>query len=198
MPSPEELLRIDADLRLIDREVWVVTSTHDGRRGGLVATWVSAASIDRQRPVLLAGIAPNHFTAELVQGSRAFAAHLLRPEQVELAWNFASGSGRTRDKLEGLASVLGQTGVPLLVDCFAHFECRVFARLDAGDRLFFWGDVISSERRTKSGSTVEVLREQAFIRALTDEQRQASTADREADARQNRPRSDRWRATNPW
>src|SRR2546425_12370950 len=93
--------QIDAALRLIDREIWIVTAAHGKRRGGLVATWVSSTSIDRQRPVLLAGLAPNHFTTELVQSSKAFAAHLLRPEQTELAWNFARDSGRDRDKFAG-------------------------------------------------------------------------------------------------
>src|SRR2546429_1095460 len=89
-------------LRLIDREMWIVTAASGERRGGLVATWVSAASIDRERPVLLAGLAPNHFTTELVQTSRAFAAHLLRPQQTDLAWNFGRDSGRDRNKFAGL------------------------------------------------------------------------------------------------
>src|SRR6478752_7569707 len=98
----DKLDEIDAALRLIARDLWIVTA-HDGpRRGGLVATWVSAASIDRERPVLLAGLGPNHFTTELVQASRSFAAHLLRPDQTELAWNFARDSGRNRDKLAGI------------------------------------------------------------------------------------------------
>src|SRR6478609_10965789 len=96
------LTQIDTALRLIDRELWIITAASGGRRGGLLATWVSAASIDPERPILLAGIGPNHFTAELVQSSRAFAAHLLRPDQIELAWNFANGSGRDRDKFAGL------------------------------------------------------------------------------------------------
>src|SRR5829696_10406770 len=95
------LNQVEAALRLIDRELWIITAAHGDRRGGLLATWVSAASIDPERPILLAGIGPNHFTAELVQSNNAFAAHLLRLDQIELAWNFASGSGRDRDKLAG-------------------------------------------------------------------------------------------------
>ena len=88
-PSPTDLAQIDAALRLLDREIWIITAADGDRRGGLVATWVSSASIDRQRPMLLAGIGPNHFTAELVQATRVFGAHLLRTDQTQLAWNFA-------------------------------------------------------------------------------------------------------------
>src|SRR5262245_22102110 len=99
MPNTDQ---IDSALRLVDREIWIIAATDGQQRGGLVATWVSTASIDRQRPTLLAGLAPNHFTTELVQSNKAFAAHLLRPEQTEIAWNFARDSGRARDKFANL------------------------------------------------------------------------------------------------
>ena len=84
--------------RLVSREIWIVTSAAGPRAGGLVATWVSQASIDRERPTAMIGIAPNHFTAELIDASGAFALHLIKAAQVELAWNFALGSGRTRER----------------------------------------------------------------------------------------------------
>ena len=73
MRLPPDLSQIDKVLRLIDREVWIVTASDGPRRGGLLATWVSAASIDAERPVILAGLAPNHFTTELVQRSGSLA-----------------------------------------------------------------------------------------------------------------------------
>src|SRR5262245_40900351 len=141
-PTPAVLDQIDTALRLLDRELWIVTAASGQQRGGLLATWVAVASIDRQRPVLVAGLAPNHFTSELVQASESFAAHLLRPEQIELAWNFARDCGRSRDKLTGLEVKTHETGSPILTDCLAWFDCRVFARHSTGDRLYFWADVI--------------------------------------------------------
>ena len=193
---PAELNAIDAALRLIDREIWVVTANAGERRGGLVATWVSAASIDRERPVLMAGIAPNHYTAELIDASGAFAAHLLRADQVELAWNFAKDSGRGRDKLAGVPTK-NTPGPPLLADCLVWFDCRVFARHDAGDRLFYWADVIAAEHAKMAGTenaTGTPLREHAFIRGLSDEQRRQLAADRDADVAVQRPLLEQWRA----
>ncbi|MGI8981531.1 MAG: flavin reductase family protein [Pirellulaceae bacterium] len=187
MQTPSE---IDSLLRLVDREVWIVTAAAGGRRGGLTATWVAQASIDRERPVILAGLAPNHFTAELVQEGQAFVAHLLADSQVELAWNFSRDSGRQRDKLAGLATVESPAGCPILPDCLAWFDCRVFARYDAGDRLFYWADVIAAEKP----GTGNPLREQAFIRSLTDDQRRVLAAQREADVQIQRRLADQWRA----
>jgi flavin reductase (DIM6/NTAB) family NADH-FMN oxidoreductase RutF len=188
MQSPSE---IDTFFRLVDREVWIVTAAAGGKRGGLTATWVAQASIDRERPVILAGLAPNHFTTELVNEGRAFVAHLLAESQTELAWNFSKDSGRERDKLAGLATTISSTGCPILQDCLAWFDCHVFARYDAGDRLFYWADVVAAERRREQGS---VLREQAFVRSLTDDQRKTLADQREADVQIQRPQADRWRA----
>jgi flavin reductase (DIM6/NTAB) family NADH-FMN oxidoreductase RutF len=182
--------QIDSVLRLLDREVWVVTAASGQRRGGLVAPWVAPASIDRERPVLLAAIAPNHFTAELILASRAFAAHLLRPDQAALAWNFADGSGRDRDKLASLTSRSTPAGAPLLDDCLAWCDCRVFARYDAGDRWFFWADVIAAEQH----GTGPPLREQGLLSSLTDDERRRLIADRQADVAAGRALHDRWRS----
>ena len=181
---------IDALLRLVDREVWIVTAAAGGRRGALTATWVAQASIDRERPVILAGLAPNHFTTELVEEGQAFVAHLLSESQAGLAWNFAKDSGRQRDKLAGLATAESSAGCPILPDCLAWFDCRVFARYDAGDRLFYWADVVAAEKR----GTGSPLREQAFISSLTDDQRRLLAAQREADVQIQRLLTDQWRA----
>jgi flavin reductase (DIM6/NTAB) family NADH-FMN oxidoreductase RutF len=186
MQIPSE---IDALLRLVDREVWIVTSAAGRRRGGLTATWVAQASIDRERPMILAGLAPNHFTAELVEEGEAFVAHLLTESQAELAWNFAKDSGRQRDKLAELATTETPVGCPILPDCLAWFDCRVFARYDAGERLFYWADVVAAEKPGEGNP----LREQAFIRSLTDDQRKLLATQREADAKVQRPLADGWR-----
>src|SRR3954471_3769509 len=116
--SPAE---IDQLLRLVDREIWVITAAAGGKRGGLTATWVAQASIDRQRPVILAGLAPNHFTAGLVEEGQAFVAHLLAESQADIAWNFAKDSGTQRDKLAGLSTSTSSAGCPVLKDCLAWF-----------------------------------------------------------------------------
>jgi len=174
-------------LRLVDRELWIITAaTGNGRRGGLTATAVSVGSLDPERPMLLVGITPNHYTAELIAASEAFAAHLLRPDQIAVAWNFADGSGRDRDKLAGLATNASPQGSPILVDCLAWLECRCFDRFAAADRTFFWAEVVAGEQLGDGPP----LRENAFIASLTDSQRrqlaQAKAADLALQGRVNR------------
>jgi flavin reductase (DIM6/NTAB) family NADH-FMN oxidoreductase RutF len=171
------IARIDSVLRLIDREIWLVTAAANGRLGGLIATWVSAVSIDRERPVMLIGLAPNHFTSELVSASGQFGLHLLHERQIDLVWRFGLASGRDGNKFDGLAHRLEAGGVPILSDCLAWLDCRVITSYDAGDRIFFWAQVEDGEL-SESGLP---LCEKRMLELATSEQKAALLAARNAD-----------------
>lgn len=149
------LSRIDTVLRQLHREVWVVTAQANDQRGGLLATLVAAASIDPAEPVLLLGIAQNHFTRELIDASGACALHLLRPDQIRTAWNFANGSGRDRDKLAGLACRTRRSGALVLEDCWAWLDARVLDAHNTGDRRYYWVEVIEGDRCPVAGSAMQ-------------------------------------------
>lgn len=191
--------------RRVAREVWIVTVAHAGRRGGSTVTWLSAASIDASLPTVLVGLAPNHFTAELVEGSGLFAAHLLREDQRELAWHFAASSGRAQDKLEPLEKSGqleptssapeespggGAPGAPLLRDCLARVICRVYDRKATGDRTYFWADVIGV-RELGEGRP---LTDQALFAGLDDARRRRLIEQLQADVAWQQPRQAEWRA----
>jgi flavin reductase (DIM6/NTAB) family NADH-FMN oxidoreductase RutF len=184
----EQLAQVDAIFRTLTRELWIVTAAADRMRGGLTATWVSPASLDPARPVLLIGIAENHFTCELISKSRHFAAHLLRPDQADIAWNFACDSGKTRDKFAGLGMREESANNPVLTDCLAWLEARVIADYSAGDRRFFWGEVVAG----KTISAGPPLTDQAWFRTLGAEQRQQLMAQRTADIELQRPLHEEW------
>jgi flavin reductase (DIM6/NTAB) family NADH-FMN oxidoreductase RutF len=180
---------IERALKAVDRELWIVTAAAGERRGGLVATWVSSASLDRQQPVLIAGIAPNHYTRELIDASGAAALHLIGRDQLDLAFNFALGSGRERDKLAGVSLRPSSTGAPLLADCVAWCEGQVFHRYDAGDRIFYWLDIVGGGRERDDPPA----RESDLFAAASPAQRAQLVADRDADVARQRPLREAWR-----
>jgi len=191
-------LPIDSDIfesvfRHVNREVWIVTSRSAEQRGGLVATWVSRASLDPGRPVVLIGIAPNHYTSELIDNSNVFALHLITREQIDIAWNFAIGSGRMRDKLANIDAAAGQSGSPILSQCLAWMDCKVFARLPSGDRIYYWADVVDA----KNHADDPPLREWGLIDAATEEQKEMLRRDRNNDIELQRPLQDKWRREIP-
>ncbi len=114
-------------LRLIDREIWLVSAEHEDRRGGLIATFVSQASIVPELPRMLVGIAKQHHTCGLIEASRAFTLHLLDESHLDWVWRFGLQSGHAVEKF---------TGLPEL-DAVAWLACRVETSLDTGDRTLY-------------------------------------------------------------
>lgn len=201
------LQAIDNLFGALNRPIWLVTAAHSKsdvgelsnqreplpHRGGLIATWITQASIDADRPVVLAGLAPNHYTRELVDSSNRFGLHLLRESQVELALGFCNGSGRDRDKLADIPLRDCESGTPILQNCRGWMECEVFARLDGGDRIYYWADIKSGG----DASDGDLLTEHSFFQALNPEQIALLRSDRERDIDLQAPMNEEWRANLP-
>ena len=141
----------------LDRELWLVTAANGPRRGGLIATFVSQASIVPDFPRVIVGLARQHYTWELIEASNVFALHLLGEEHLDWIWRFGLFSGRNRDKLEGLNWRAAQTGAPLLIDARAWLSCQVEARLDTGDRTIYLAQVLEGEM-TRPGAVLTLKR----------------------------------------
>ena len=109
----------------LDPPLWLVTAADGDRRGGLIATTVTQASIVAEMPRQIITIDKRHNTHALIEGSGAFALHLIDETQLDLVWRFGLQSGRDVDKLAGLPFRTGATGSPLLTDALAWFDCRV-------------------------------------------------------------------------
>ncbi len=129
----------------LDRELWLVTARAGDRRGGLIATFVSEASIAPDLPRVVLGLARQHHTWELVEASGAFALHLLGEHQLDWVWRFGLKSGRSGDKFDGLDVRSAATGSPVLDGAVGWLDCRVEARLDGGDRTIYLAEVVQSE-----------------------------------------------------
>jgi len=140
-----------------DRELWVVTAQAEGRRGGLIATFVTSASIAPEMPRVLVGLARQHHTWALVERSGAFALHLLGEEHLEWVWRFGLVSGRDADKIIGLTVTAAATGSPVLTEALAWLDCRVEARLETGDRTVYLAEIVASAN-AKEGAPLTLRR----------------------------------------
>jgi flavin reductase (DIM6/NTAB) family NADH-FMN oxidoreductase RutF len=129
---------------LTDRELWIVTAADGERRGGLVATFVSVASLVEELPRVLIALATQHHTRRLIEASSTFGLHLIAARQLEWVWRFGLQSGRDVDKLAGLSHELGATGAPLLTGALGWLDCRVETRLETGDRTVYLAEVVAA------------------------------------------------------
>jgi flavin reductase (DIM6/NTAB) family NADH-FMN oxidoreductase RutF len=180
-------------LRLIDRPLWIVTAAAGPRRGGLVATWVSQASLDPRQPTMMVALAPTHHTTELILASRSFALHLLTAGEMDYVWRFGLESGRNQDKLVGVETTTAVTGSPILAHCLAWLDCRTVTHYDGGDRLFFWADVVQAAQCCPGVP----LTEQGMLAAASAEQKRRLEANLRADIDLLSGSRDAWRARQP-
>lgn len=146
----------------LDREIWLITARAGDRQSGLIATYVSKASLVPTIPRVTIGLAKHHFTHELIQESNSFCMHLIDEDHIDWVWHFGIPSGRDVDKLHGLAAHTRITGSPILADALAWLDCRVEARMDTGDRTVYLAEVLDAHiEQTASPLTFRRLLELA-------------------------------------
>lgn len=172
---------IQSVFKSFNQIIWIVTASFEEKRGGLTATWVHQASIDSDKPVVNIGLAPNHFTCELATQSMRLGLHILRPNQADIAYHFSKPSGRDFDKLAGIN--LLDSDIPILSDCHTSFQCEIFSRNDAGDRIYFLADVTD----IKQNSNGPMMRESDFFSQCSEAEIQTLRSDLSKDVDLQRP-----------
>ena len=138
-----------ADIAPIMGHLWsplaAVTSRWQGRDNVQMAVAIAAASIVSDRPRVIVQLYKTNLSHEMVLASGAFALNFLRPDQLDLIGDFGLVSGRDRDKLAGVDQATGESGSPLLTDCFGYLDCRVINAMDGGDMTCFLADVLDGK-----------------------------------------------------
>jgi flavin reductase (DIM6/NTAB) family NADH-FMN oxidoreductase RutF len=112
--------------------VTVITTVHDGRRYGTTANAVASLSLDP--PMLVLCMNRQSATGQAIGTARTFAVNILAERQTELARCFARMGD---DKFDGVETVAGSRGQPLLEGAIAHIECRVVQEVHAGTHSVF-------------------------------------------------------------
>src|SRR5438093_5042296 len=146
--EPEQVYQL---LRHLTSPVVAITCQRDGKRNGMISDSAVRASIAPTLPRLSVYTHKFNFSHDLVFETGRFVLHLLRDDQFELIHRLGFVSGRARDKLAGIAHRPGTLGVPVLDDCYAHFECSVVNVMDTGSSTCFLGDVVAVGRGAAAG-----------------------------------------------
>ncbi|MAT40353.1 MAG: hypothetical protein CL946_12195 [Ectothiorhodospiraceae bacterium] len=122
---------------MTNHEVYVVTSSHNGKDGGQIATWIMPASLVPDRLRLIALISPQNFTYSLIEKSRKFALNMLAVGQEDLVPQFGLKTGKTLDKFEELEFERAPSGCPILNGTCGWIDCRILDTYMLGDRMLY-------------------------------------------------------------
>src|SRR3989442_15548493 len=152
--QPDQIYQL---LRNLTSPVVAITSQRGETRNGMIADSAVRASIVPAIPRLSVYIHKFNYSHDPIFETGRFVLHLLRDDQFELIHRLGFASGRTRDKLAGVPHRLGTLGVPVLAECYAHFECHVAHVMDTGSSTCFLGDVVEVGHGAASRATGAVM-----------------------------------------
>ena len=126
----------------LDPPLWLVTAADGGRRGGLIATTVAQASIVAEMPRQLITVGKRHNTHALIEGSGAFAMHLIDETQLDLVWRFGLQSGRDVRQVcrPGVSHRIDRK--PALARGVGLVRLPGGRRMDSGDRTIYLAAVV--------------------------------------------------------
>lgn len=130
-------------LRNLTSPVVAVTSKRGEKKNGMVLDSAVRASIVPTVPRISVYIHKFNYSHDIVYDTGRFVLHLLHTKQFDIVRRLGFVSGRDLDKLTGIPHHTGTTGLPVLDECFAHFECEVANVMDTGSSTLFLGDVVA-------------------------------------------------------
>jgi flavin reductase (DIM6/NTAB) family NADH-FMN oxidoreductase RutF len=151
-------------LRALTSPVVAITSRRGEKSNAMISDGAIRASIVPEIPRLAVFVHKFNFSHDLIFETGCFGVHVLHKGQMDLVHRFGFVSGRDRDKLAGLPHRLGETGSPILDDCYAWFDCRVINVMDTGSSTCFLGEAAAVGR----GPGLEVMTP-AYMRAAMPE-----------------------------
>lgn len=126
-----------------DYEINAITTSHDGKNNGQIATWVTQVSAEP--PLVAVCLAPTRYTYELIEQSKSFAVNILSKDQADLVPVLGYQSGRDVNKFDNVSFKPGKTGSPIIDDVAAYLECKVKNIYEGGDHQIILADVVEAE-----------------------------------------------------
>ena len=125
--------------------LYVITSREEGKFNGQIANTVFQVTSDP--PTLAVSINKKNYTFECISSCRQFVVSILaETAPMTLIGRFGFKCGREIDKLEGIATRTGVTGIPIITEnCTAFIEAEVINEFDCGTHTIFLGRILDAD-----------------------------------------------------
>jgi ferric-chelate reductase [NAD(P)H] len=125
--------------------LYVVTSGGEGKFNGQIANTVF--QVTSEPPAVAVSINKQNYTHEHILASRRFAVSILEETTpMTMIGRFGFKCGRDIDKLEGIGTRIGKTGVPIVTEhAVAFIEAEVVGQMDCGTHTIFLGQVVECD-----------------------------------------------------
>jgi len=124
--------------------VALVTTCKDKKPNVFTVAWHSPISFDP--PLYGISVSPNRYSHDLIFDAKEFVVNFPPNEIAEKAHTCGRVSGRDHDKFEltGLTPIpASKVKPPLIKECYAHLECKLFEYTSLGDHTWFTGQILA-------------------------------------------------------
>ncbi len=121
----------------------IVTASAGGKDNAMTAAWHSSISVNP--PLYGVSISPKRFTYQLITESREFGINFIPFEKASLAAFVGGTPGQEINKFERLNIKKEKplkTGVPILKDAYAAYECKLVDSKAYGDHIWVVGEIV--------------------------------------------------------
>lgn len=130
------------------RPVYLVSSEHNGKRNIITVGMFAHFSA---KPTLVGiGLAPSRYSFDLIRKSGEYVVNVVDEKLMQAVRICGEKSGREINKFEEskLTSEKGiKVNAPLIKESPASIECKVVKEIEAGDHVWFIGEVLATHVR---------------------------------------------------
>lgn len=127
--------------RYLTHGVYVVAVKNAAQEHAFTAAWVMQVSFN---PLLIAfSINPEHHSYAILKAGGLCSINVLAKEQLAIAAHF--GDSTIRDKMSVYRWQTAASGMPVLTDALAYFDCQVSHTAPAGDHEIIICKVLSAD-----------------------------------------------------
>jgi flavin reductase (DIM6/NTAB) family NADH-FMN oxidoreductase RutF len=119
--------------------VTVVTVEHGGTKHGMTANAFTSVSLNP--PLILVSVDKRANMHDLMMTADAFCINILAEHHPDWSSWWAGKAPKDGDQFANIPYSTKVTGSPVLGECLAYIDCKVWARYEAGDHTLFLGEV---------------------------------------------------------
>ena len=120
--------------------LFILTARHGSNETGMLASWVQQCSF--QPPQVTVAVNKERFILEWLADGMPFTINVISEGQINLKKHFGRGFAPGEPAFHGLEVTHTGTGAAILKEAHAYLDCRVAARVDAGDHVLVIGEVV--------------------------------------------------------
>jgi len=119
--------------------VTVITTQHNGVKHGMTANAFSSVSLNP--PLILVSVDKKANMHELLMTGSVFCVNILAEHHPDWSSWWAGKAPKEGDQFADIPHSTKVTGCPVLDECLAYIDCKIWAHYDAGDHTLFLGEV---------------------------------------------------------